>query len=49
MRLYRPKVEELTDLAFGGLKSFDPIEALESLDQESLIVQEIVSYEDLKL
>lgn len=43
------KVEELTGLGFGDLKSFDPIEALESLDQEGLGVQEIASYEDLTL
>ena len=43
------KVEELTGLKFGDLKGFDPIEASESFDRESLGVQEIESYEDLKL
>lgn len=43
------KVEELTSLGFGDLKSFDPTESQEGFDQESLGVQEIASYEDLKL
>lgn len=42
------KIEELTGLDFGSLKSFQPTEALESLAEEAAGLRELESYEDIR-